>query len=300
MNATGRLSSHSDTAEAVAAMRAAETLLPPSRRLLSDPVARHLVRRPAYRLLSRSALAARLVLPLLDRRLPGLHGQVVLRSRYADDAARRAVEAGIRQVVLLGAGFDSTAHRLPGQVTVYEVDVPSTQAVKRSRLAPVPPPAATVVYVPCDFAVDRLVDRLSAAGFDRSAPALFTWLGVVCYLPLPAVDATVADVASLSAPGSRLVLDYVESAVLDGTGSPGAARVARMVAQRGEPFHTGFTPDGIRDMLARHGLTVEDDVDLAGLAARYPAPDGVWCATEGFNRMATASMAGPTADHPTP
>src|SRR4051794_17695480 len=86
---------HSDTAEANAAMRAAESLLPVRRRLFFDPVARDLVRRPVYRLLSRWCWLAWLALRVVDRRYSGLHGHVVLRARYADDAVARGVGAGV-------------------------------------------------------------------------------------------------------------------------------------------------------------------------------------------------------------
>src|SRR5690242_16150965 len=119
---------HSDTAEGTASLRAAESRLPARRRLVDDPIARYLVRRLAYRLPLRSAVLARLVLSALDRRCPGLHGHVVLRSRYADDAVRAALDRGTSQVVLLGAGFDTLAYRLPGPAALYEVDVPTTQA----------------------------------------------------------------------------------------------------------------------------------------------------------------------------
>jgi methyltransferase (TIGR00027 family) len=284
--------SHSDTAEGTASLRAAESLQPRRRRLLDDPVARHLVRRLSYRLPLRSAVLARLVLAALDRRCPGLHGHVVLRARYADDAVRAALEAGTSQVVLLGAGFDTTVYRLPGPARVFEVDVPTTQATKRQRLARVPVRTVTEpVYVACDFATDRLADRLLRAGLDRSAPTLFTWMGVVTYLSLEAFHTTMTDIATCAAPGSRLVVDYVEAGVVDGTTtSRGGRRMARMVARRGEPLRTGFTPDTLRAALAEHGAAVDDDADLPQLAARYPAPDGVWCATDGFNRIASATF----------
>jgi methyltransferase (TIGR00027 family) len=284
--------SHSDTAEATAAMRAAESRQAERRRLVDDPIARYLVRRLPYRLPLRSAALARLVLGALDRRCPGLHGHIVLRSRYADDVVRAALDAGAGQVVLLGAGFDTTAYRLPGPATVFEVDVPTTQATKRQRLARVPhEPVTEPVYVPCDFATDRLADRLVEAGIDRSVPTVFTWMGVVTYLTMEAFHSTVADVAACAAAGSRLVVDYVEAPVVDGTTTNrGGRRMAQMVARRGEPLRTGFTPDTLRAALAEHGAVVDDDADLAELAARYPAPDGVWCSTDGFNRIASAEF----------
>ncbi|GAB3817531.1 class I SAM-dependent methyltransferase [Micromonospora zhanjiangensis] len=245
---------HSDTAEATATMRAAESLLPEGRRLLVDPMARHFVRRPAYLVPARSAFAARLAVSLFDRWCPGLHGHVVLRARYADDAIRSTARAGVRQVVLLGAGFDTTAHRLPGAARFFEVDVPTTQQAKRDRLratagptgsgrTPGGPHGSTIVdeaggptYVPCNFGVDDVGARLREHDFDPGAPALFLWLGVVPYLTPEALETTLAELRGVTARGSSLVLDYVEADALDrAAGHSGARRVERMVARRGSP-----------------------------------------------------------------
>src|ERR1700752_1711332 len=82
------------------------------------------------------------------------------RSRIAEDALSRAVERGVRQIVILGAGLDTFALRNPHgvkQIRVYEVDHPATQAWKRERLAEAQialPPA--LVFVPVDFEKDDL------------------------------------------------------------------------------------------------------------------------------------------------
>jgi methyltransferase (TIGR00027 family) len=277
---------HSDTAEATAAMRVVETLFFVKFWLFDDLVARELVCRPAYRLPARFGPIARLTVFAFERRCPGLHGHVVLRSRYADDAIARS---GTEQIVMLGAGFDATAFRLDEAATLFDVDVLTTQGIKRERLAG-RMPLMPVTYTSCRFGVDDLSDRLRESGFDDGAPTLFVWLGVVPYLSTEAFEATMADVRKLSAPGSRLVLDYVESSVLDGTTThPGGRRIAHMVAKRGEPLRTGFTPGTLREALAPYGFVVEDDAGLADLAARYPAAGGPRYTSDGFNRIATAT-----------
>jgi methyltransferase (TIGR00027 family) len=280
--------SHSDTAEGTAAMRASQSLLPATTRLIDDPVAAQLVRRAAYRLPTRSGLAARLAISILERRCPGLHGHVVLRSRYADDAIRRA---GVDQLVMLGAGLDTTAFRLEVDATLFEVDVPTTQRIKRERLASTGlTPKLQTIFVQCTFGVDDLAARLTDAGFDPGRPALYIWLGVVPYLAPDAFDSTMSVLRNLSAPGSGLIVDYVESSVLDGTTThPGGRRIAQMVARRGEPLQLGFTPDSLREALARYGFTVDEDLGLVDLAARYPATDGPRYTTDGWNRIASAS-----------
>ena len=96
------------------------------------------------------------------------------RSRIAEDALSGAVERGIRQIVILGAGLDTFALRNPHgarEIRIYEVDHPATQAWKRQRLAEaqlaLPP---WLILVPADFEQDNLGEKLVGAGFDRTRP----------------------------------------------------------------------------------------------------------------------------------
>src|SRR5579863_7125411 len=95
------------------------------------------------------------------------------RSRITEDALSAAVEKGVRQLVILGAGLDTFALRNPhSALEIYEIDHPATQAGKRARLAEaqiaVPP---GLVLVPVDFERDDLAEKLAAAGFQHNAPA---------------------------------------------------------------------------------------------------------------------------------
>ena len=89
----------------------------------------------------------------------GMVDHVCLRTAAIDAAVVRAVEAGCRQLVILGAGLDGRAWRLNAlrEVDVYEVDHPDTQAEKRRRVDGLMQAASSVSFVPVDFARDRLV-----------------------------------------------------------------------------------------------------------------------------------------------
>ena len=116
------------------------------------------------------------------------------RSRIAEDALSGAVESGIRQIVILGAGLDTFALRNPHgalQIRIYEVDHPATQVWKLERLAEAqiaPPPG--LIFVPVDFERDDVGEKLLAAGFEQNSPAFFIWLGVVPYLTEDAIGRT--------------------------------------------------------------------------------------------------------------
>jgi len=274
----------SRTAEINAAQRAAETMQPPHRRLIDDPQARAFVAKPHYRALLATAGVARAGLRVLDLLYPGLHVEIVLRARYVDDAVAAAHAAGIDQLVLLGAGYDSTAYRDSGAppLTIYEVDAPATQEAKLARIRrEAIKPRQTLVHVPCDFESDSVGARLAEHTFDAARPALVVWLGVSYYLTREALERTLAGVAAFSAPGSRLIFDYMDPEVISGT-TPyaGARRVARNIEKRGEPYRLGLTPVSAAQALQTVGFDVIETLRVPQLAARYSGPGGVWCSTE--------------------
>lgn len=125
------------------------------------------------------------------------------RTRFFDDAVTDALDAGIRQVVVLGAGYDSRAWRLarPG-VRFFEVDHPATQSDKRGRA-----PAAGPRYVPVDLGVDEPREALSAAGHDPARPSLFIAEGLTMYLTEARVRELLLTLGRL-APGSTLAVNF--------------------------------------------------------------------------------------------
>ena len=134
------------------------------------------------------------------------------RSRIAEDALSKAVDRGVRQIVILGAGLDTFALRNPHgalDIRIYEVDHPATQAGKLERLAEaqiaLPP---WLICVPVDFERDDVGEKLAAAGFQQNSPAFFTWLGVVPYLTHDAIGRTLDYMSSI--PNSEVVFDYME------------------------------------------------------------------------------------------
>ncbi|MFX0576910.1 class I SAM-dependent methyltransferase [Nocardia nepalensis] len=262
------------TAQFNAAQRAAESLQPADRRLLDDRYSRMYAGRFAP-LLALPPLA-RASLRASDRFYTGLHTHVVLRVRYTDDACRQAIDAGIDQIVLLGAGFDTTSLRIKDvDVSIFEVDAPLTLRKKlrinESKNIPVD---SRIRWVPCDFEHDPLPQRLAEAGFDPSRPCLVTWIGVSFYLTPAAFERTVADLAGLSAAGSRLVLDYGDPEIVTGDHVlAGARRTSRSGRQGGEPYRSGFTPKGLTTLLAKYDFTECDHVRVPDLARRY-APGG--------------------------
>jgi methyltransferase (TIGR00027 family) len=257
----------SRTAQHNALFRALERRLP--RPLFDDPWARRFLR-GRYRLAG--ALPARAVARLIDRRWPGPRAAVCVRTRYFDDAVRAQCAAGLDQLVILGAGFDSRPYRLPGleRVRVFEVDHPATQARKRATVGTSP---GHVTYVPVDFLRDDLAAALAGAGCRPGLRTLVLWEGVTNYLDAASVDRTLRTVARLA---SGLLFTYVDRALLDGTVRfEGGARSLAHVRALGEPFTFGLVPSELRAYLGERGWDLVedrslDDVALAYYAARRP------------------------------
>lgn len=213
---------------------------------------------------------------------------IVARSRYAEDALQEAVAQGVRQYVVLGAGWDTLALRnpWPGQLAVYEVDQPAVQQEKRARVQALPAALAARAphWVAADLSRQRLADALAPSGFDPRRPACIAWLGVTPYLAPAAVQAVLRDAAQM-APGSVLVLDYrVSNHLLEPLERIIAEHSAKAFAAMGEPWLSDYEPKILHAQLRALGWSVQEDLGAAQINARYfhRRRDGLQTAGGGF------------------
>jgi len=227
----------SATALEAAIHRAAHQLLD-APKILDDPLALRIIGADAL-----SVLRANLC---RFQKSDFLRAFIVLRSRYAEDELARAIQRGVRQYVILGAGLDTFGYRNPysgSRLRVFEVDHPATQSWKRVRLreAEIAIPDS-LTFAPVDFEQQTLADGLNRAGFRAEESAFFSMLGVVVYLTKTAVMETFKFVASLPA-GSEIVFDYgiLPSMLSESQRSARESRASR-VAAIGEPWITYFDP----------------------------------------------------------
>ncbi|MEO2104936.1 MAG: SAM-dependent methyltransferase [Actinomycetota bacterium] len=192
--------------------------------------------------------------------LGGLNVHAALRMHAVDAEVERAVLAGIRQVVVVGAGYDSRAWRLEALrgATVVEVDRPATQRRKRAAMADLTP-LADVQFVAADLAEDSLLLALAPTSWDRQRPTLWVWEAVVPYLDDTAVRSTATGLAELSAPGSRLVMTFahpVGGGGLAGAFVDGGARLAFEALR--EPLRSSYDDWDITALVTEAGF--EDPV----------------------------------------
>lgn len=207
---------------------------------------------------------------------------VALRYRHIDDRLQAAYRNGVRQVVLLGAGYDFRAHRKEYRdVRFVEIDHPRTQQGKLDLLKRHGSRANDRVrYLAVDFHEDW-AHQVKRSGVLRDEPAFIIWEGVSYYLREAAVDYTLDALKRLFVAGSRVIFDCVPPAKINGrVPSRELMLTAKYVAKKGEPLLWGGTVPEVREMLARHGYRGEEVAFFADVAQRLRVSEGVQIAPE--------------------
>ena len=200
---------------------------------------------------------------------------VVLRALFGEEQIPHALESGIRQYVILGAGYDTFAMRredLLDTLTIYELDQKATQEEKFRRMAKanIPRPRNTH-YVQADLEREDMLDVLAKAGFDFDQPAVFSWFGVTYYLSHEAIKETLQTIATRVVPGSYVMFDYLA----DISSTPEAWKMIQektgaFVAKRGEPWIASFDPVQLETYL--HDLGYHDIEHLGPPGCGSPLP----------------------------
>jgi methyltransferase (TIGR00027 family) len=196
---------------------------------------------------------------------PLLATWVAARSRFAEGWLSRS---GAEQYVILGAGLDSFGWRHTGGMRVFEVDHPATQEWKRSRLEslglPTPP---QLVWVPVDFEVESLADGLARAGVGWEN-TFVSWLGVVPYLSLEAVEATLRDLPPCSLAVSHGVPEVDWPIPVRAVSQTFSA----IATDAGEAPASRFTPEQFAALLAGQRFMVVEEAGFEAVEPRYGLP----------------------------
>ena len=272
------------TAQGVAKQRLIETLAKSDERVINDPYADRFVIGASFIKL----MGHKLSVWLTRKVAPGLHEHLISRTRFIDDLIKKNATSGAEQYVILGAGYDSRAHRLelPSSLRIFEVDQPEVQARKRSKLPKELPNSENVTYVTVDFTHQSLTKQLMAAGFDQSKSTVFTLEGVSQYITKEAVSSTIKELATLTQKASSIFfISYVDE-LLDkdpeacfGKGYPKAAKRAETIKYLsakagGEPWISFYTAEEIESVLSQNGFSIEENVTLEDLNSVYFTPVG--------------------------
>jgi methyltransferase (TIGR00027 family) len=267
----------SRTAELVCLARAGEALRPVSRRIVDDPYARFFLRPVAQSMLA----GRRAPLPLAGTPAE-LTTFVLCRHRAIDDRLSAALDSGVEQVVVLGAGYDTRAWRFAEKLAgrpVWEVDFPAT-ARRKERLARRHQgelPVTTLHRVEVDFERESFADRLTEEGLTAGARTFFVWEGVSMYLTRRAVKESLDAMRRLGGVGSELAADFWY--LLDSADSLSFLRRLQpnLLALLGEPVLFGIHPEDIGAFLERHRLSTLELLEASELEARYLDGDSRRC-----------------------
>ena len=183
------------------------------------------------------------------------------RTAYFDRATVRALDGGITQVVVAGAGYDGRALRYakPG-VRWFEIDHPATQADKVARIARLAMPTPHLTFVAADFVNDDVGGALAGAGHDRETRTLFLCEGVVVYLDLVVIVSLLRALRWGAAAGSRLAIS-----VSAATTGDRRRQFQTAVGAIGEPVRTILTAEAASELLASSGWR-----ELPALPERLP------------------------------
>jgi methyltransferase (TIGR00027 family) len=255
----------------------------PSRTALSTSLMRALHSRSDPHPVIQDPWGDRLVPPDFRETLPDellarspAFANVITRTRFTEDALQAAVARGARQYVLIGAGFDSFALRIPDyarQIEVFELDHPATQELKLRRIRDcnldVP---STVHFIAVNFAEESVAGALARSPFRSDRLSFFSWLGVTMYLTREANLATLKSVAAFALPDSELVFTYMDEQIFASKSASFLALQER-VAAMGEPFLSGFDPRSLAQELLSCGLELREDLSDEQTNARYGRPD---------------------------
>lgn len=199
---------------------------------------------------------------------------VCMRSRLVEGQFERGLQENLQQLVILGAGLDSTAYRFADKakhIDMFEVDYPSTQAWKKERLAAlgveIP---ANLKFVTYNFENQTLMEALLAGGVVKDKVTLFPWLGVQPYLTDETIRSTFRTLAAF-APGSEVVMDFVapKYAANDDINADGLEQLSEVVASMGEPFKSRYTADELSALMIDTGFGEATIYSAGDVAKRF-------------------------------
>ena len=271
------------TAQGVAKQRLIETIAGADKRVINDPYADSFVIGSGFIKLMGHKLNAW----LSEKLAPGFHEHLISRTKFIDELIQKRAVNGTEQYVILGAGYDSRAHRLelPSSLKIFEVDQPEVSDNKLAKLPKELPNSDNVTYVNIDFSYQSLTEQLIGAGFDQKKSTIFTLEGVSQYITKEAVSSTIKELASLTRDtNSIFFMSYVDE-LLDknpeacfGEGYPNPAKKASLIkglsAKVGEPWISFYNGAEIEDLLSQNGYSIEENVTLEDLNSLYFSPVG--------------------------
>lgn len=264
----------SRTAQYMALFRALEHRRPARKRLFTDPYAINFLD-SQLKFVSRLSVipfAQQIIANIIQQKLPGALASGIARTKYIDDLLLQTVQHGVQQVIILGAGFDTRALRLPflKQLPVIEIDHPNTAALKTSTLRALPGQLpANIRYLQIDFNTQSLEALLQEHQVDVNIPTTIIWEGVTNYLTQEAIDHTFS-ILEKFIHGSYVIFTYVHKQVLEQPDTFfGATKLLKDLEDIEERWTFGFDPEDLSSYLNQFNYTLLEDAGAADYREKY-------------------------------
>jgi len=271
------------TAQGVAKQRLIESIARPNKRIIYDPYAKNFVLGANII----SLMGHRLCVWLGDSIIPGMHEHLISRTRFIDDLVEKNASIGMEQYVILGAGYDSRAHRLKltKNLKIFEVDQPEVQEKKLLNLPKDIPNKQNVTYVSIDFNNQSLKDQLLKAGFNSKKSTIYTLEGVSQYISKEALNSTLKELAYLNQnSSSKIFISYVNKTLMKdfkecfGIGYSKPEKAVKFITnsaeKMGEPWISFYSAKEIEDLLFQNSFTLIENKTLDDLNCEYFTPVG--------------------------
>ncbi len=223
----------------------------------------------------RNRFVKRFLIKQTDADISGMPGWVVARTRYIDDFLKAQMGEGFKQLVILGAGYDTRTYRfykLLEGAKIFEVDHPDAQMLRTwrnvgKRFGSYP---QNSTYVDVDLESEKLEKKLPENGYDKNLKTLFIWEGGMMYLSPKSVDQTLAFIANNSRKGSIVIFEYLFASVLDKTlPSKEAQKLRNHCASAGEPLLFGLKEGSLEEFLASRGFDLVENMTAQSLKDAY-------------------------------
>ena len=259
------------TAYGSAAVRLMEQFEPEITRLFYDPVVYHITNN-----ILRYALKFKSVrnyfIRSSEKIMPGIIGAQICRTKYIDEKTTSLLN-DLKQILVLGAGFDTRAYRLKeiDKVKIYEIDLPEIQKTKKRKLKkylsnfPI-----NVTFIPIDFNEEKLEDVLKNSSFDRTKSTLVILEAVTQYLDKNSVDEVFKFVSRLSNE-SYFIFTYILKDVIERKRADGN-KIMEWSEKKGVTFKFGINPSDINLFLRKYSLETIEDVNTEYYQRNYLKP----------------------------
>ena len=269
-----KINKTSRTAQYMALFRALETERNANDRLFSDHYAVHFLEaklRFAAQI-SKYPIIRKYINNTIQKKIPGAFSSGIARTKYIDDLLQSTVKSGVKQVIILGAGFDTRAFRLDflESIPVIEIDHPNTSNFKtttyKRRIGKL---SRNIDFYQIDFNKQSLEELAEQHNFDFTKPTTVIWEGVTNYLTEEAVKSTFGFIAKFTT-NSYVIFTYVHKKILENPSSfIGGEKLLEDLDKLEEKWTFGFQPEELSTYLKPFGMLVLEDMGATEYRAKY-------------------------------